>query len=163
MESVFLFFLVGLSVFLIKHLVKNRSAGVQFLAYLGSGLFSGWVVGLAAGSALSAVAAIPREGAVVMGGLAGVILYAAERGGLLTRPGIRYFATILLGLVLAGLSYVMMVLYAGLGRGVAYRAPAGGARVPLTFVLVGFLTVFGYTFPERWFRQRRVTDTEEMD
>lgn len=154
MESLLLFFLVGLFIYLSKHLAKSKHEGIRFLTFFGSGILSGVLVGLVAGPPWPPSVQIPGGGVAVVGGLAGIVLYTADRGKLITRPGIQYFATILLGLVLAGLSYGFVLLYTTLAR-CEHRKPGEGILIPLVFLLIGFLTVFGYTFPERWFKQRQ--------
>lgn len=155
MESSLLFFLVGLSIFGGTHLTKSENETVQFLVYFGIGIVSGLILGLFISPPWPPSVQIPRGGVPVVTGLAGIILYAAEKKKLLTRPGLQYFATILLGLLIAGLSYGLLMIYQSLSN-IEYRSPEEKIYIILVFLLIGFLTVFGYTFPERWFKQRKL-------
>ncbi|MCJ7812094.1 hypothetical protein MUP95_02080 [bacterium] len=153
MESLLLFFLIGLFIFAVKIIMKNQSGINRFLAFLGSGLLSGGGIGLTIGSPLDTLIEIPWWEVAVIGGLAGIILYRAEMIHLFTRVGIRYFSTILLGFILSILSYGLFLFYAMTVRNISLlyaREPA----VFLVFVLIGFVTIFGYTFPARWVNQR---------
>ncbi len=154
MESLFLFFLVGLTIFISTHFIKSARETDRFLIFLGSGILSGLLIGLLAGTPWPPSVQIPGGGVAVVGGLAGIVLYIADRGKLITRPGLQYFATILLGLVLAALSYGVVSLYTAFAT-VEHRIPEERTLVPLVFILVGFLTVFGYTFPQRWLKQHQ--------
>ena len=157
MEPLLLFFVAGLCIFLGRLTVKSERTALRLFAFVGSGILAGILIDFAVGPPWPPAISIPRGGSVVVTTLAGVVLYAADRGKLINRPGIRYFATILLGLVLAGLSYVSVRLYGTLaGVPYLYLAPRGSSLLLLVLTLVGFLTVFGYTFPERWFKQRQM-------
>jgi len=150
MESTLLFFLVGLSIFAAKYVAKNQPDGTRLLVFFASGTLAGGIVGLAAGSPFWPMVAIPRISMAAVGGLAAIIIYGSEKANLTNKPGIRYFATIFLGLVLAGLCYGFMRLYMTLAQ-LEFRTPSDKTVVILVWVFIGFLTMFGYTFPERWF------------
>ena len=154
MESTFLFSLVGLSIFGAKFLVKSASGTVRFSVFLGTGILAGVILVLAAGPPWPPSVQIPAGGVPVITGLAGILLYVAEKRSILTRPGLQYIATLLLGLLLAGLSYGIFLIYQSIAQ-LEYRSPQEKTAVILIFVLIGFLSIFGYTFPERWFNQRR--------
>ncbi len=153
MESLLLFFLIGLFIFAVKMIMKNQSGIKRFLAFLGSGLLSGGSIGLTIGSPLDTLVEIPWWEVAVIGGLAGMILYRAELIHLFTRAGIRYFSTIILGFILSVLSYGLFLFYAMTVQNISLlyaREPA----VLLFFLLIGLITIFGYTFPERWVNQQ---------
>ena len=151
MESSLLFFFVGLSIFGAKHFMGKRSEALCFIIFVGIGVLSAGIIAFIAGSALFPVLRIPVGFWAVFGGVAGIILYTAERSGLIDKPGIRYITTILLGSILAGIAYGLMILYRTITRIDAFIP---NNLLLLSFVLMGFLTVFGYTFPERWSKQR---------
>jgi len=154
MESLFLFFIVGLLIYVTKLLVKKQTPLIHFLSFVGSGFIGGGLITLITDYPLGPTMQIPWGITAIIGGLAGIILYGTERGKLVTRPGIQYFVTILLGLCLAGLSYVLVHLYTTFFRAGDMTLDRGALSL-LVFVLVGFLTIFGYTFPERWFAQKK--------
>ena len=151
MESILLFFLIGLSIFAVKWLTKNQSGKTRFLAFLGSGLLAGTGIGLTIGSPLDFLD-IPWWQAAVTGCMAGLVLYRAEMISLFTRSGFRYFSTILVGFVLSILSYGLFLLHATIAQN-SSLVYARTTVVILVFILIGFITVFGYSFPERWFKQ----------
>jgi hypothetical protein len=151
MESSLLFFFVGLSIFGAKHFVEKRSEALRFIVFAGSGVLSAGIIALIAGSALFPVLRVPAGFWAVVGGMAGIILYAAERSGLIDKPGIRYITTVLLGSILAGVAYGLMILYRTTTQ-IDSIIPKN--LLFLSFVLMGFLTVFGYTFPKRWLKKR---------
>ena len=153
MESLLLFFLVGLFIFVIKCLTKNQSGTTRFLAFFGSGLVAGAGIGLTIGSPLDPMIDIPWWQVTVTGGMAGIILYRAEMLHLFTHSGIRHFSTILVGFVLSMLSYGLYLLHATIISDASSLAYARKTVVILIFILIGFITVFGYSFPERWFKQ----------
>ncbi|MBN2029077.1 hypothetical protein JW824_02435 [bacterium] len=153
MESLLLFFLVGLFIFVIKNLTKNQSRTNRFLAFSGGGFLSGAVIGLAIGSPLDPLIDIPWWQVAVIGSMAGMILFRAEMINLFTYGAIRHFSTILLGLVLSILSYGLFLLHATIAQSTSLLY-ARKTVVILVFILIGFITMFGYTFPERWFKQR---------
>ena len=153
MESALLFFIVGLSIFAAKFLVKDRSETIRFLIFLGSGILSGGILGFFTNSSFSMLL-IPWGLFALTGGLAGVIIYGADRLSFITRPGLQYIATILLGFILAAISYGFMRFYVILTK-IEIQNLSTARILPLTFLLIGFLTIFGYTFPERWFKHRK--------
>ena len=153
MESALLFFLVGLSIFGAKYLVRNRHEKIQSLAFLGFGVLSASILGLFTQSS-SSILYIPWGIFPFIGGAAGLIIYGADRFKLITRPGLQYVVTILLGLILAAVSYGFTMFYMTImGRPV--QNSEVNRTLLMSFVLIGFLTIFGYTFPERWFKQRQ--------
>ena len=160
MESALLFFVVGLSIFAAKFLVRERSETVRFFVFLGSGILSGGILGLLTGSSFSTLN-IPWGLFALIGGTAGLIIYGADRSKLITRPGIQYIATILLGFILAAISYGSMRLYMTITQ-IEIQNPNTARLLPLTFILIGFLTIFGYTFPERWFKMRKTYNDSQI-
>ena len=153
MESSLLFFFVGLAIFGVNRLVKTQREGVRMVGFLSTGIAAGFVVGLIVGTPWPESYHMPLSLVPAITGLAGILLYFAEKGQMITRPGIQYMATILLGLILTGLSYSFVWIY----RHVNGLFPLSGQGKQLLFMLlllVSFLTVFGYTFPERWFKRQ---------
>lgn len=154
MESLLLFFIVGLLIYITKLLVKKQTPLIRLPSFVGSGFIGGGLITLLTDYPLGPTMQIPWGITAIIGGLAGIILYGTEKGKLITRPGIQYFVTIFLGLCLASLSYGLIHLYKTFFR--AGDMTLGNGTLPLiVFVLVGFITIFGYTFPERWFAQKK--------
>lgn len=153
MESALLFFLVGLSIFGAKHMVRERPEKIRSLAFLGIGLLSAGILGLFTQSS-SSISYIPWGIFSFIGGAAGLIIYGTDRFNLITRPGLQYVVTILLGLILAAVSYGFTMFYLTI-MGRTGQNIGVNRTLLMSFVLIGFLTIFGYTFPERWFKQRK--------
>jgi len=152
MELSLLFFLVGLFIFTANLFVKGKRSSIQFLVFFGSGVIACGILSIITSSPFYPMVQISRIEMLAIGGLAGIVLWAAEKEKLINKPGIQYFATIILGLILTGLYYGLMFLYTTFAK-TTYRI--GGNKTPLflSFLLVGFLIAFGYTFPQRWFVQ----------
>lgn len=162
MESSLLFFLVGLSVYGVEKLMKDKAESMRLIAFVGAGLLSALVLGLLVGDSLFPWITLPAWWMPVMGGLAGLLMFGADRLRIVTRPGVRYIATLLLGAIMAGICYGLALL-AGVELGLNLDPNTAGRIIPLTFVLVGFLTVFGYTFPARRFGRRQQNPEETRD
>ncbi len=160
MESLLLFFLVGLFIFAIKILTKNQNRTKRFMAFLGGGFLAGAVIGLAIGSPLDPLINISWWQMAVSGSMAGMILFRAEIINLFNHRVIRNFSTILLGFVLSILSYGLFLLHATIAQNTALLY-ARRTVVILVFILIGFITIFGYTFPERWFKQNSPKKNDE--
>ena len=97
------------------------------------------------------------DGALV-GAMAGALLFTAEKWNLFVRPGIQYFITIILGLSLAGLTYLLSILYKG--DAMTYITMEQRTYILFVFLFIGFLIIFGYAFPERRFRQNHTSVTD---
>ena len=87
-----------------------------------------------------------------------MVLYLAEKRELVTKPGVKYFATFILGAILTALSYGIIALYRNLA-GLAPLSSENNQIVLMILLLISFLIVFGYTFPERWFKQKNAQET----
>jgi hypothetical protein len=153
MESFLLFFLIGLTIFGVKYITKDQSNSIQFIAFAAGGALSGALIGFLGGSSLFPIFRIPWGVLPVIGAMAGLLLYSADKSGLIHKPGIQYIVTVVLASVLAGLSYGIVFVYRMI---VIEPQPIAQPRniVLLSYLLIGFLTVFGFTFPERWFKRR---------
>ncbi|MFH1940783.1 MAG: hypothetical protein ABIL68_01670, partial [bacterium] len=79
MESTFLFSLVGLSIFCTKFLVKSASEAIRFSVFFGTGILAGVILVLAAGPPWPPSVQIPAGGVPVITGMAGILLFAAEK------------------------------------------------------------------------------------
>ncbi len=150
MESSLLFFLVGLTIFLVSILVRIDSQRVRLILFTAAGFVSASVVGKLSGQALYSNLNIPWSLYAVVGGLAGVVLYVAERLEIITRPGIRYMATIILAAVIFGAFYTLTVIYYSI-----IKIDYSGSFLPFTLLLISFVIVFGYTLPVRFIGQKK--------
>ena len=160
MESSLFYFLVGLSIFATNRMIKWKSESVRMLSFIVCGGVSGYLITLFAGTPWHAFGMIPPIGVPVITGLAGILLYVAEKNRFFTQNGIQYVATIVLGLILAGLSFGLLTVYHKI-RGIGYLTSNESMTVFLMFLLMNFITVFGYTFPERWFKQKQIRDNSK--
>ena len=153
MESTFLFSLVGLSVFAAKLASQKLKIRVRLYIFIFTGMAAGLGVGLIIGFPLSPAVEIPRMLTSVFGGIGGLILFYTNETKLIYKPGIQYITTVFLGSLLAGISYGITLLYIQLS-GAEVRMPVSGPNIAVIFLLMGFMIIFGFTFPERWFKQR---------
>jgi hypothetical protein len=154
MEFALLFFMAGLFIFAVKHGVQEKSRSIQFMAFLVTGIVSGIIISFAAKPPWPDDMSIPRQAIPILAGLAGILLFIVERYKLISRPGILYFITIILGLIHACISYMLFIVYKFITSG-SFQTPANGTGFFIVLLLIGFVTMFGYTFPERWFRQQK--------
>ena len=158
MISSLLFFLVGLTIFIVKSQIKANRTVLRLLLFLVSGAVSGAIVGLITGSPLKPLMDMPWPGIALVGAMAGALLFTAEKWNLFVRPGIQYFITIILGLSLAGLTYLLSILYKG--DAMTYITMEQRTYILFVFLFIGFLIIFGYAFPERRFRQNHTSVTD---
>jgi hypothetical protein len=154
MESSLLFFLLGLSVFGVTFMIKDRPQWIRIVAFIVTGTLSGAIVGFIGGERMLVMLQLPRPLPAGIGAVAGIVLYSADKVGLIHKPGIQYFVTILLGSILAVISYILLLIYQSILPAEHIVSPPT-RLLALSFFLIGFLTVFGYTFPERWFKQQK--------
>ena len=152
MGSSLVFFLVGLAFFGIKHLVANQNDTIRLAAYLFTGIAAGIILNLLNISPWPPPIRMPWGLIPFITGMGGLCLFAAEKWSLITKPGLKYFSTIILGLFLTGGAYLFLVLYRIL-TGKAQLTPHGIQYILLSLILICFLIVFGYTFPQRWFKR----------
>ena len=154
MESSLFYFLVGLTIFFSKIVLKKLGGWQRFAVYGVSGAAAMGLLRMILGSPLYPILNIPVGVMSLMGAGAGSILFVADRWDMITKPGLQYFSTTILGIVVSATSYGMMCLFSSWSRQ-PIPSPGQGTLIPLFFVLMGFLIVFGYSFPERWFKHRQ--------
>ena len=162
MELSLLFFLVGLFIFAANLFVRKKDSSIQFLVFLLSGIVACGILSMITSSPLYPMVQISRLEMLVIGGIAGIVLWAAEKEKLINKPGIQYFTTIILGLILTGLYYGLMFLYTVFTK-TTYRIGENKTPLFLSLLLIGFLIAFGYTFPQRWFVQRESRSREKQE
>lgn len=132
---------------------KKSRKTFRFLAFLESGFFANCIIGAVIGFPLTQNIRLPWLALGFLGLIAGLILYLAEQWKLVYSPGIRYFITIILGLVHAVVSYFFIKFYIIISSS-GIKTSAEIILHPLIFILIGFLTVFGYTFFQRLFHPK---------
>lgn len=154
MQSTLLYFLLGLSIYLISLTTKKSRRIFKLLAYLETGFLGGLILGFITDFPLIPYIRLPWLALAVLGMLAGLILYIAEITDFFNTSGLHYFATLILGLIHAVLSYVFMKLYVILSfSGLQDTRPI--FLPPLIFLLLSFIIFFGYTFPRRWIEREK--------
>lgn len=151
MESTLMFFLIGLSVFAVKRLTAERSDGWRLLCFVAAGTGGGALVAYLAGHPLSPAVNYPAWLVVPTGAFAGWLCFWAESRSLLNRPGIQYLATLLLGLITAAFTWGAAQVYR-LFADLEVQMTLSGGEAAIIWITVGFVTLFGYTFPERLFK-----------
>jgi hypothetical protein len=148
----FLFFFVGFFIFLARSTVKKKGNVTQILIITLCGSLTSLGIGLGGGTSIMPQTHIPLGIFALIGGLTGLIIYFAEKGKFFTRAGIQYVATITLGLIVACLFWMAIFIYQKWFQP-DLPMQGKGNTLFILFLLWGFLTIFGYTFPHRWFRQ----------
>jgi hypothetical protein len=160
MEISLFYFLAGIAIFGCKSLFQSASGGLRWVIFAGSGAAAMALLRLILGSPLTPILNLSVGLMTLMGAVAGTVLYGADRSGMITKPGLQYFSTTILGLVVSASFYGLTHLSAALS-GMAIPSIGQGTLIPLFFILMGFLVVFGFTFPERWFQQKQAQERAE--
>lgn len=160
MESSLFFFLAGLLIFGMNRCLRNRPERIRFFGFVGSGLIAGMLLTLIVGPPWQDLLRIPAVFVPAMTGFAGIILFMASRAGIITKPGIQYLATTAMGIGTAVLSYGTIALYRILSGRIPFSAQTEKLLI-LLLLLASFLTVLGFTFPERWFKQKHPQESSE--
>ena len=149
MAGFLLFLLIGMSQFGSFVLLRAKSSVVLWAGHAAAGLLAGCFVAMLPVKIPTQGFALPSWGLPLIGALSGALTGAADRWGLFHRELLQFFVT-------PGLSFTLALL---LGSGVLLALRGGGHGshdlfpVGLTCLLIGFMTVFGYTFPRRWFKR----------
>ncbi|RKY81903.1 hypothetical protein DRQ07_02800 [candidate division KSB1 bacterium] len=82
-----------------------------------------------------------------------VLLYFSDKSGFISKPGIKYFATFFLGFVAFGIGYGISAVFYLIKSIPAESVQENHSRI-MYFFLAGFLMVFGFIFPLRFFRKK---------
>ena len=159
MISTLLSFLVGFSVFIVKSRLKTERLFLRLIIILAVPTLTGAIIGVATKSPMQPLLHIPWIGFAIMGFLTGLLLFFSDHWSLFSKSGLQYFMTILLGLTLAGSLYLISVLFRI--RITEYRLNHY-QEMSLLFnlILIGFLSIFGFSFPERRFKPRHPFDED---
>ncbi|MCD6116912.1 hypothetical protein J7K93_07850 [bacterium] len=156
MEQSLYFFLAGLAVFGIKIVLpKNTKEWIRVLAFLMLPSIMLLIMSSFFGPLVPEHVNFPKQGIVLFlsGLFAGLVLYLADRTEFIFRPGIKYFATFFLGFIISGISFGISSLFCSIYNFPQEPTQLIGARI-IYFLLSGFLIVFGFTFPSRFFRKK---------
>ena len=155
MEHAVLFFFCGLALYAARRLVLRRNTAEKFLLLLMP--LTGAVFGLLllryTGSPWSGLTAIPGVFVVIFCVLGALLLALAETLGIIRKPGIQYFATLVVSVAVTLLFYLALAVYF-LASGVTLPGPGTRNALLLLLLLHSFLMAFGYTFPARLFVKR---------
>ena len=152
MVGFLLFLLIGMVQFGAFVWLRGKSRRVRWAGHVAAGLFAGGIMALLPIKIPTRGFTIPPLGFPLIGLLSGLLTGAADRWGLFQRELLQFFIT-------PGLSFLMALL---LASGVVLSLRSGGREgivrsdifpIGLTCLLIGFMTVFGYTFPRRWFKR----------
>ncbi len=152
MESIFLYFILGISIYLANLATQKSRKIFKLLAFLEAGFIVGLFLGFITDFPFTPFIRLPWLALAFVGLLAGLVLYIAEIINFFNLTGLQYFSTILPGLIHAGISYLFMKLYIMLSTtGLAETKPI--TLKPLIFLLLSFVIFFGYTLPRRWIKR----------
>jgi hypothetical protein len=152
MTAWLLFFGIGLAVFVAQIAVRTRASWAGAVATGFSGMAAGGVLALAHVRVPTPGFELPAWFLPWIGLLAGALVAAAERTGLFRRPILRFFITPLLGFSLALCGGLSLLAFLAVNLGI--RSALGFAwPMSASFLVIGFVTAFGYTFPRNWFHR----------
>jgi len=152
MESIFLFLLVGILIYFTGYFSRQKTDRIRCALFLSAGLVSSTILGLIEPVRLVPGLTLPPAALSVAGLMAGLLLFWVEKRQFFTRPGIQFVATPLFGIVLA-------VTFYGLTAGLIAaththeKFAAYKRELFILYFLWGFIVVFGYAIPARWFKQ----------
>jgi hypothetical protein len=152
MIAFLLFLLIGLVQFVAFVLLRKKNAGARWAGHLVLGLLAGGLIACLPVRIPAQGFDFPPSGFPIVGLLSGLLTGSADRWRIFERELFQFFVTPALSLLLALLlaSGVVLSMRWG-GREDAIRLDL--FPVCLTCLLIGFMTVFGYTFPRRWFKR----------
>jgi hypothetical protein len=152
MAAFLLFLLIGMVQFAAFVFLRKKSGGLRWFGHAVAGLLAGGFVALLPVQIPTQGFTLPPLGFPLIGLLSGLLIGAADRGKMFQREILQFFITPGLGFLLALLLASGVVLFMRSG------GREGAARIDifpigLTCLLIGFITIFGYSFPRRWFKR----------
>lgn len=143
---------MGVSFYIVHQATRKSRQIFKLLGYLETGFISGLILGFITDFPLTPHIRLPWLALALIGLLAGLILYGAEKIDFFTSSGIQYFSTLIPGLLHAVISYFFMKLYLIISSvGTSETKPV--TLHLLIFLLLSFVIFFGYTFPQRLFKR----------
>jgi hypothetical protein len=149
MAGFLLFLLIGMAQFGAFIWLKGKNGAIRWAGHAAAGVLAGVLVALLPVTIPTQGFIVPYFGFPIIGGLSGFLTGAADQMGLFQNEILQFFITPGLSFSLALLlAFGVLVMQRTGGRGGFDIFPIG-----LTCLLIGFMTVFGYTFPRRWFKR----------
>jgi cytochrome c oxidase subunit IV len=162
MEQSFWFILVGISIYILHSVRKDRPPGVSCAADVAVGIVIGVGIGYSRPMNFG-FGPLPLWFTGGMGGLAAIILWLVDHLQLLTRQALKYSIVIVLSLIHAGISYSVFMLIR-LSPVSTLLSHDSKTRLFIHILLVSAVSLVGYTFPARMLRTpsgKVRTDSEE--
>ena len=152
MAAWLLFFLIGLIQFMIHVWLRRQKPKIRHLFLIIGGLLAGGAIALLPVRIPTPEFRLPPLAIPLIGALSGILIGMADKFGLFNRQLFQFFMTPGLSLILAVLSTFFMIFYLA-ASGQENVIHPHLFPIALTFLLIAFMTIFGYTFPRRWFKQ----------
>jgi hypothetical protein len=149
MAGFLLFLLIGMVQFGAFVWLRGKSGTTRWTGHVAAGLLAGGIAAVFPVKIPTQGFTLPPSGLPMIGALSGFLTGGADRMGLFHREILQFFLT-------PGLSFMLALPLASgvwLYRSVIGRGGHDFVPVGLTCLLIGFMTVFGYTFPRRWFKR----------
>ena len=152
MAAFLLFFGMGLAEFTAQALCRTRSPRFRFWMVCGAGFLAGALMAFLPVRIPTPGFRIPGAVFPLIGAASGGLITAAEHKAVFRRPLLQFFATPLISLVLAAVLGLCLMPFVVAGNP---QSPIKTLLSPvgLAALLMAFMTVFGYTFPRRWFQR----------
>ncbi len=145
------YFAFGLAVFLAGLPFRNRGRWTRLVSFLAGGICLSLTAAFFGARAAASRFTMPSGMVVAVGAISALVLFMAGEKKWAGRFWLRFFLTPVLGLIIALVSTAVFACLSFLTGVRTDQWPA----VFFTFVLMGLLAAFGYTFPDRWFSENR--------
>jgi len=146
------FLFIGLAIYLGHLPFREKSERFRIWIFAGSGTLAA-VPAAFLGAPGVAAFHVPAGLIIVLGALAGLVVFWSKTKQWFERFWLRFFVTLILGAAIGSIQVGIFAAYSAIIRsaGILLKAPL---LVVSTFFLMGLLTAFGYTLPERWFAKK---------
>jgi len=150
MEGILLYFISGLALFAVTAFLRRHPVTIRLPAQLITGSAGLILISLVSGFPLAGIH-LPIWIPAAAGAVAGLLIHLIDRGNWVGRPGLSYLSTLVPGSLLSGFIFlcIRIATLSGTGESVFLFSPV---QLILLSALAGFSTIFGFTFPFRWFR-----------
>ena len=140
---------IGLVIYLAHFTFRKMKDLPRLCAYVASGLLAAGPAWRFGAARAASTFRMPGWMVLVAGGAAGAVLFWSEHKEWNRRFWLRFFLTPILG---GGIGLFLFFCYTFVDR---HTVSTRSVPVLFTFMLMGLLAVFGYTFPERWFAVKK--------
>lgn len=144
----FLFFLIGLGLFIVHFLLRRKPFSLRWMGVVLAGILGGALASLDRLPFVSGTLPIPSFGPIPVGFTGAIGILIADRISLFQKEFLQFFATLLIGIFIGVVTALWLLPYWFLRYSGVHVSPLS---LILTFFVIGFLTAFGYTLPRRWF------------